>query len=95
MSQTLAADVEAGSFPHYQVAYAETDWAAGLETTTLTMAQVQHRWGELFLFTQRLREAKFCLEEACRLNPNFGAAWEARGIAALLEEEHDDALAGG
>lgn len=34
-----------------------------------------------------------CLEEACRLRPDFGAAWEARGIAALMEERHEEALA--
>ncbi len=93
MAQELSTYVEAGSFPHYEVELSEMDWAQGLETITLTTAQVQHRWGELFLFTDRLREAKVCLEEACRLRPDFGAAWETRGIAALIEEQHDEALA--
>jgi len=57
------------------------------------MAQVQHRWGELFLFTSRAREAEVCLEEACRLKPNMAVAWETRGIAALMDGRDEEALA--
>lgn len=93
MAGALNEYVERGDFPHYEVDLSNVDWEQELETKTLTLAEVQLRWGELFLFTDRLREAAVCLEEACRLRPDFGLAWEARGIAALVEERHEEALA--
>ena len=51
----------------------------------LSMAEVQERWGELFLATSRLRQARVCLEEAVRLDPDLGAAWEALGFLDLEE----------
>jgi tetratricopeptide (TPR) repeat protein len=53
----------------------------------LSMAEVQDRWGELFLATSRLREARVCLEEAVRLDPDLGTAWEALGLLELEEGE--------
>jgi tetratricopeptide (TPR) repeat protein len=53
----------------------------------LSMAEVQERWGELFLATSRLREARVCLEEAVRLDPDLGTAWEALGLLELEEGE--------
>ena len=55
----------------------------------LSRAEVQERWGELFLATSRLREARVCLEEAVRLDPDQGTAWEALGLLEL--EEGDSA----
>lgn len=92
MAQVLSDYVDAGSFPHYEIEYPHTDWTRNSTTTTLAMADVQHRWGELFLFTDRMREAQVCLAEACRLRPDFGAAWETRAIAALMQGRHDEAL---
>jgi tetratricopeptide (TPR) repeat protein len=51
------------------------------------MAEVQERWGELFLATARLREARMCLEEAVRLDPALGTAWEALALLELDEGE--------
>jgi tetratricopeptide (TPR) repeat protein len=51
----------------------------------LSRAGVQERWGELFLATSRLREARVCLEEAVRLDPELGTAWEALGFLELEE----------
>ncbi len=53
----------------------------------LSMAEVQERWGELFLATSRLREARVCLEEAVRLDPDLGTASEALGFLDLEEGE--------
>ncbi len=53
----------------------------------LSMAEVQKRWGDLFLATERLREARVCLEEAVRLDPELGPAWEALGFLELEEGE--------
>ena len=53
----------------------------------LSMAEVQERWGELFLATSRLREARICLEEAVSLDPDLGTAWEALGLLDLEEGE--------
>ncbi len=53
----------------------------------LSMAEVQERWGELFLATSRLREARVCLEEALRLDPELGSAWEALGLLSWEEGE--------
>ena len=58
----------------------------------LSRAEVQLRWGELFLFTGRMKEARMCLDEACRLDPELGAAWETRGLASLLSGERDQGL---
>lgn len=93
MEDLLSAYVEAGNFAHYEFALSEIDWQDGFETRMLTTPEVQHRWGELFLFTGRLREAEFCLEEACRLKPNLAVAWETRGIAALMDGRDKEALA--
>lgn len=93
MAATLTEYVETGIFPHYQVELSDVDWEREVEARTLAMPEVQLRWGELFLFINRLREARMCLEEACRLRPDLGAAWEARGIAAWTEERHGEALA--
>lgn len=93
MEDVLTAYVEAGDFAHYEFSLSEMDWKDAFETRVLTMAEVQHRWGELFLFTGRLREAEVCLEEACRLQPSLAAAWETRGIAALMDGRDEEALA--
>jgi tetratricopeptide (TPR) repeat protein len=53
----------------------------------LSMAEVQERRGELFLATSRHREARMCLEEAVRLDPDLGTAWEALGFLELEEGE--------
>lgn len=92
MERRLADYIEAGNFAHYRFTLTEMDWEDGFETKMLTVAEVQHRWGELFLFTGRVREARVCLVEACRLSPNLAAAWETRGIAALMEGRDDEAL---
>ena len=85
MEDALTAYVAAGDFAHYELSLPERDWKDGLETRVLSVAEVQHRWGELFLFTDRLREAESCLQEACRLEPSLAVAWETRGIAALMD----------
>ena len=59
--------------------------AASALSRRLSMAEVQERWGELFLATARLREARMCLEEAVRLDPDLGTAWEALGFLELEE----------
>ncbi len=51
----------------------------------LSRAEVQERWGELFLATSRPRDARVCLEEAVRLDPDLGTAWEALGFLELEE----------
>jgi tetratricopeptide (TPR) repeat protein len=51
----------------------------------LSRAEVQERWGELFLATSRPREARVCLEEAVRLDPDLGTAWEALGFLEMEE----------
>jgi tetratricopeptide (TPR) repeat protein len=47
------------------------------------LAEVQERWGELFLTTSKSPEARVCLEEALRLDPALGSAWEALGFLEL------------
>lgn len=92
MEDALTVYVEAGDFAHYELSLSEMDWKDGFETRVLTMAEVQHRWGELFLFTDRLREAESCLREACRLEPSLAVAWETRAIAALMDGRNEEAL---
>jgi tetratricopeptide (TPR) repeat protein len=67
-----------------KVALSPADIGAAL-SRRLSTAEVQERWGELFLATSKLREARVCLEEAVRLAPDLGTAWEALGFLELEE----------
>lgn len=72
---------------------------AGLErelsfsSRPLSRAEVQHRWGELFLEVDRPSDARVCLDEARRLDPNLTAAYETSGLAHFRVGELDEALA--
>jgi tetratricopeptide (TPR) repeat protein len=59
--------------------------AASAVSRRLSTAEVQKRWGDLFLATERLREARVCLEEAVRLDADLGPAWEGLGFLELAE----------
>jgi tetratricopeptide (TPR) repeat protein len=59
----------------------------------LSKAEVQQRWGALFLATSRLREARVCLEEAVRLDPELGSGWEGLGFLELEEGDRERAMA--
>ena len=77
------------SFETLRVGLSVASREAELRTVRLSRAEVQHRWGELFLFTGRLPEARICLDEALRLEPALGALQETLGLAALEEEDFD------
>jgi tetratricopeptide (TPR) repeat protein len=55
------------------------------QSSLLSEAEVQERWGQLFLATSRPSEARVCLEEAVRLSPELGSAWEALGLLERAE----------
>ncbi len=71
---------------------------AGLErelsfsSRRLSRAEVQHRWGELFLEVDRPLDARVCLDEARRLDPNLTIAYETSGLAHFRVGELDEAL---
>ena len=50
LEDALRAYIEAGKFTTLRYTVAETDWKKDISVRTLKMAEVQHRWGELFLF---------------------------------------------
>lgn len=84
--------VDAGDFSEFHYALAKVNWNEGISVRVLETAEVQHRWGELFLFTGRYKEALMCLEEATRLDPTLDSAWETRGLAQLMEDRPDEAI---
>ena len=92
IEDALRAYLEAGKFTESRYAVAESDWKKNISVRTLEMAEVQHRWGELFLFTGRSKEALMCLEEAIHLDPGLARAWETLGVAQLMEGRPDSAI---
>jgi len=92
IEDALRGYVEAGKFTKSRYSVTEVDWKENISVRTLTMAEVQHRWGELFLFTGRSKEALMCLEEAIHLDPGLAPAWETLGVAKLMEGRPDSAL---
>ena len=92
LEDALRAYVEAGKFTTLRYTVAETDWKEDIAVRTLKMAEVQHRWGELFLFTGRSKEALMCLEEAIRLDPGLARAWETLGVAQLMKGRPGSAI---
>ena len=92
IEDALRAYVETGKFAKASYTMAEVDWKKNISVRTLTMAEVQHRWGELFLFTGRPKEALMCLEEAIHLDPGLARAFETLGVAQLMEGHPDAAI---
>ena len=92
LEDALRAYIEAGKFTTLRYTVAETDWKKDVSVRTLKMAEVQHRWGELFLFTGRSKEALMCLEEAIRLDPALARAWETLGVAQLMKGRPGSAI---
>ena len=86
IQEALEGYVRRSRWPGIEVELSPADVGAAL-SRRLSMAEVQERWGELFLLTSRLREARVCLEEAVRLAPELGTAWEALGFLELEEGE--------
>src|SRR5262245_19406667 len=58
----------------------------------LSRPEVQERWGELLLETERRSEARVCLEEAVRLAPDLGSAWESLGLLEWEEGKPEVAI---
>lgn len=86
MEETLGRYLRAGRWKGIRVEFAPLSMMSA-SPRRLSMAEVQERWGELFLATSRLREARVCLEEAVRLEPELGTAWESLGLLELAENE--------
>ncbi|MGH9392019.1 MAG: tetratricopeptide repeat protein, partial [Vicinamibacteria bacterium] len=87
VQEALAKYLRRGRWSGIRVEFPPLSSAGGVSSRRLSMAEVQERWGELFLATSRLREARVCLEEAVRLDPDLGTAWEALGLLELEEGE--------
>jgi tetratricopeptide (TPR) repeat protein len=87
VEEALAKYLRRGRWSGIRVEFPPLSPAGGASSRRLSMAEVQERWGELFLATARLREARMCLEEAVRLDPALGTAWEALALLELDEGE--------
>ena len=92
IEDVLRTYVEVGKFTTSRYTMPEADWKKNISVRTLKMAEVQHRWGELFLFTGRSKEALICLEEAIHLDPGLARGWETLGVAQLIEGRPDSAI---
>jgi tetratricopeptide (TPR) repeat protein len=58
----------------------------------LSRAEIQNRWGQLFVATGRPKEAKVCLHEALRLDPTLAGPYETLGFLSLAEGDRKGAL---
>jgi tetratricopeptide (TPR) repeat protein len=91
VEEALAKYLKRGRWSGIRVEFPPLSPAGGVSTRRLSTAEVQVLWGELFLATSRLREARVCIEQALRLAPDLGTAWEALGRLALAEGEESRA----
>ncbi|HEY7700327.1 MAG TPA: tetratricopeptide repeat protein, partial [Vicinamibacteria bacterium] len=91
LEETLARYLRRGRWKGIRVEFPPLSPAGGASSRRLSKAEVQERWGELFLAMSRLREARVCLEEAVRLEPGLGTAWESLGLLELAEGEESRA----
>jgi tetratricopeptide (TPR) repeat protein len=91
MEAVLRRYVDEGRLPRVSLALSGLDFARDVVTRRMTSAEVEHRWGALFLATGRLAEARVCLEEALRLDAALGGAWETLGFLRLEEGDPEDA----
>ncbi len=90
IAEELEEYVERPRLPGIKVELSPSTVGSAL-TRRLSMAEVQEGWGELFLATSRRRQARVCLEEAVRLAPDLGSAWEALGLLEWEEENPERA----
>lgn len=91
MEGTLRRYVKNGKLPRFAVPLSGLALSREVGTRRLSSAEVQHRWGELFLVTGRIAEARFCLREALELDPALGPARETLGFVRLAEGHPEQA----
>jgi Tfp pilus assembly protein PilF len=60
-------------------------------TRQLSTAEAHQRSGEIFLANSNLEPARACLEQAVRLDPDLGAAWETLALLTLEEGDPEEA----
>lgn len=91
MEATLGRYANNGRLPRFPVALRGLALGREIDTRRLSPAEVQHRWGALFLATGRITEARLCLQNALELDPALGGAWETLGFLQLAEGRPDEA----
>lgn len=82
-----------GDLPTIEIELAGLEREPPFSNRRLSRAEVQHRWGELFLEIERPKDALVCLNEARRLDPELTATHETTGLAYLQLGEPEEALA--
>jgi len=87
LEEELRRYVAEGSFPRFRVTIAGSSFRGEPLLRRLSTAEVQKRWGDLFLATGRVLEARVSLEEALRLDPTLGEACESLGFLHLAMGE--------
>jgi tetratricopeptide (TPR) repeat protein len=92
MEAALRRYAEQPKLPRSSVALSGLHFAREVDTRRMSSAEVQHRWGALFLATGRLAEAELCLGEALRLDPELGGAWETLGFLRLAEGKPEESM---
>jgi Flp pilus assembly protein TadD len=90
VESALAEYVRRSRWRSIQVELSPSDRAMAM-ARPLSLAEVHQRWGALFLANSRLERASACLEEAVRLDPELGSAWEALGLLALEQGNPEQA----
>jgi tetratricopeptide (TPR) repeat protein len=87
LQEELRRYVKERDYPTVRVRLSADESGASVHSKRLTRAEVQQRWGELFLANGRASEARVCLEEACRLDPELASARESLGLLHLWEDD--------
>jgi Tfp pilus assembly protein PilF len=79
--------------PTIDVELAGLERELSFEGRRLSRAEVQNRWAELFLEIDQPTEARVCLDEARRLDPDLATTYETMGLAYFQTGAFDDAEA--
>ncbi len=80
-----------GRYPRISIPLSGLTVDRDVGTRWLSSAEVQQRWGALFLATNRFAEAQVCLRESLRLDSTLGGAWETLGLLRLAEGKPEEA----
>jgi tetratricopeptide (TPR) repeat protein len=93
VEEELRRYVKEREYPTLRFPHSLPDEGRAVAARRLPRAEVELRWGELFLANGRSSEARVCLEESARLDPELAPARESLGFLHLREGDPEAAKA--
>jgi tetratricopeptide (TPR) repeat protein len=93
MEDALLRYVKDGDLPRFRVPLPRSAAIRPAGSRLLSRAEMQHRWGQLFFATGRVKEARICLEQSLSLDRTFAGPLETLGFLLLSEGDREGALA--